>query len=153
MAMIKTGDRVLITVNNSFSSYVISENSKTKTFDGWIIEEDNVNFPNCYLLKPFDYKTNKYVPQFRIIQKRLVLDIVKVNEDGTSNRIDLEDIDNEKVKSRHWNVTGSKGDIYRVDLKLDGSLVCNCVAGMMRRNCRHAKAVQEKINCEELGKS
>ena len=151
--MIKTGDRVLISTENTFTSYVATQLNKISIFDGWIMEADEINFPNCYLLKPFDYKTNKYVPQFRIIQKRLVLDIVKVNDDGTSNRIDLEDIDKEKAKTRFWNVTGSKGDIYRVELKLNGSLSCNCVAGMMGRNCRHAKAVQETLNKEQLGKS
>ena len=149
----KTGDRVLITVENTFRFYSITEWEETKTFDGWLLESDNVNFPNCYLLKPFDYKTNKYVPKFRAINKRRVLDIVKINDDNTSERIDLEDINEEKPKTRFWNVTGSKGDIYRVELKLDGSLTCNCIAGMMRRNCRHAKAVRETLDKEELGKS
>jgi len=36
-----------------------------------------------------------------------------------------------------------KGKFHFVELYEDGTLECDCIAGLMKRNCRHKKAVIE----------
>jgi hypothetical protein len=59
---------------------------------------------------------------------------------GTQKTI-KESID--EAKSKKWEFTGSKGDIYVVQ-KIDNMLKCSCPGFTFRGECKHVKSVEEQ---------
>ena len=57
-------------------------------------------------------------------------------------------------EGKAWAVPSSteQGVTYKVELE-NGQLVCNCMAGLNGRNCKHIKAVMEVAQMKEIGKA
>jgi hypothetical protein len=55
----------------------------------------------------------------------------------------LGEIDLDQVKSKQWEFTGSKGDVYVVQ-KIDNMLKCTCPGFTYRGDCKHVKSVEEQ---------
>ena len=47
----------------------------------------------------------------------------------------------EEPEGRVWEVSGSKGDVYKVT-ELDGHLNCTCSGFRFRGDCKHVKSIQ-----------
>jgi len=48
----------------------------------------------------------------------------------------------EEPEGRSWEVTGSKGDVYRVT-EANGHFTCTCSGFKFRGDCRHTKEIQK----------
>lgn len=60
-------------------------------------------------------------------------------------------IKNVAYPTRSWSVS-SRSDVgthYTIELWSDNSLSCNCMAGMMRRNCHHQQKVRDFLQINE----
>ena len=60
-------------------------------------------------------------------------------------------IKNILVPTRSWEVASRSdvGTYYTVELLSDNSLSCNCMAGMMNRNCHHKQKVRSFLQENE----
>lgn len=140
---IKIGDKIEVEVDNSFAkSYVQNETRDTIKFVGFLMANDPI-WPDDLILDPIEKRGPYYFSlDFRIISKRKIVNIFKLSDDGENEKIDLEDLP--ENKTRKWKVSGSKGNKY--DVVLAGNkFSCNCVAGLMNRHCRHVKAVEKTL--------
>lgn len=140
---IKVGDKIEIEVDNSFrKSYVQNETRDTIKFVGFLMENDPT-WPGEILLDPIEKRQGYYFSvDFRIINKKNIINIFKLSDDGETEKMDLDDTP--VSNTRKWKVSGSKGNKYDVTLT-NGKFSCNCVAGLMNRHCRHIKAVEKQL--------
>lgn len=60
-------------------------------------------------------------------------------------------IKNILVPTRSWSIPSQSdvGTDYTVELLSDNSLSCNCMAGMMARNCHHKQKVRDFLQINE----
>jgi hypothetical protein len=56
---------------------------------------------------------------------------------------ELGEIDLDQVKSKKWEVAGSKGNTYVVQ-KIENVYNCTCSGFQFRGNCRHIKQIEEQ---------
>jgi hypothetical protein len=57
--------------------------------------------------------------------------------------LELGEIDLDKVKSKAWEVIGTKGDKYIIQ-QIDGILQCSCSGYKFRGECKHVKQIESQ---------
>ena len=57
----------------------------------------------------------------------------------------------ELILVKKWNVRSSSDPsrLYLVEKMADGSLRCDCPAGLFNRECRHKSLIREKLNFKD----
>lgn len=59
-----------------------------------------------------------------------------------------------EIVVKEWKVPSKseRGKIHKVQKFLDGHLGCDCIAGQMKRECRHQKLIKETLAILQNGK-
>lgn len=104
-----------------------------------------------FWLKPFGVVDPRVYNHIPMITMSRVVSIDYINKKGDiTSTVDLPVVPPKDKRVRTWDVPSRSGDKkYNVTRYPSGKITCNCYAGLMNRNCWHAKLISDLVAKEK----